>query len=307
MNRVIALALLALGVALLLCGIFKIIPGVAFAAGWLIVLGILSVGLSFIPSHQVPQGAPLPPAPAGEIAASFYAPGKTFRNLSANPRWLGAFLVAALSLGLFSFFFVYRVSPEVIETARAHKIIASGWIPAANQAEFIKAQVEAAASPFYIVSPVVIGTVYLFLSLLSTALVCLFGVAMVGGRINFWQAFSVAAYALLPVVVIRSLLNVLILFLRSPDELDPLHDQYGLVTDNLGAFFSPVQHPLLFTAGTFIGLLWLYRVWLLSVGLRNAGEKELNPAAAWSVAISVWAVGLVAWSAIAFLMPTIIS
>src|ERR1043165_3523485 len=123
MNRVIALALLALSVALLVSGIFNIIPGVAFAGEWLTVLGILSVGLSFIPPHQVPHGAPLPLAPAGGIAASFYSPGKTFRNLSANPRWLGAFLVAALCLGLFSFFFVYRVSPEVIETARAHKII----------------------------------------------------------------------------------------------------------------------------------------------------------------------------------------
>jgi hypothetical protein len=45
------------------------------------------------------------------------------------------------------------------------------------------------------------------------------GVLAFGGRINFWQALAVNFYAALPVMFISKLLGLVILYLKTPDDL----------------------------------------------------------------------------------------
>ncbi len=109
------------------------------------------------------------------------------------------------------------------------------------------------------------------------AALSLLGILAFGGRINFWQALAVTFYSALPVVVIQKLLGLVILYLKSPDDLHPILNQETTLQDNLGILFSPADHPVLFVMASFIGLTSFYGLWLRAKGLhmrRNEGKQK---------------------------------
>lgn len=106
----------------------------------------------------------------------------------------------------------------------------------------------------------------------------LLGILIFGGRINFWQSLAVTFYASLPIVVIQKLVSLVILYIKSPDDIHPILGQETLVQDNLGVLFTPAQHPVLFVAATVIGVLSFYGLWLRAracntVGLKSAARQ----------------------------------
>ena len=108
---------------------------------------------------------------------------------------------------------------------------------------------------------------------------------------NFWQAFAAVLYSYVPLAVISKAVSLVILFIKSPDDIHPLLGQETLLHDNLGILFSPAEHPVLYVLGTAIGVLSFYGLWLRAKGLANAGTK-VSSAAAWGVAITLWVLGL---------------
>ncbi|HEX8772734.1 MAG TPA: YIP1 family protein [Pyrinomonadaceae bacterium] len=299
MNRIIALGVLLGGVALLFGSFSMITPGMAFAGFCMILAGVIALSMSFIPRHEPEPESPVALTPAQSVTGIFTSPASVFRNLSAHPRWVAAFFVALLCLGIYGLLFVRRVTPEAIETLRIEKIINNGWIPADKQADFRAGQMASAQTPLYSLSPLIVTGVFSFISVIGIAVICLLGVAMFGGRITFWEALAVSAYTFLPVAVFRGLVGLLILYIKAPESLDPLHDQAGIVNENLGVLFSPMQQPVLYTIATFFSLFWLYRVWLLATGLHNIGRKPISTGAAWAISIAVWITGLSLWVLIA--------
>ena len=60
MNRLVAIAVLVAGILLLIAGVMTILPGAAGCGGALCFLGVVMLGLSFIP--RTPSVADAPPA-----------------------------------------------------------------------------------------------------------------------------------------------------------------------------------------------------------------------------------------------------
>ncbi len=291
-RRLVPIIIFVVGLALLITGILKIAPhGTTGMGGGLAFFGVLLFALSFIPYPADAPDAQPPLSPAGRVGGIFYEPARVFQNLRAHPRWLAAFLVIFFVTTLYQIAFVQRVTPEAIANKMSDKIIEGGFIPEDRQAAFREQQLADATAPMARAAAVVNGAVGLFVVMTIIACVYLLGVLMFGGRINFWQALSVAFYAALPVVVIGRLLSLLLLYLKSPDDLNLITDQNGLVRDNLGVLFEVAQHPVLHTAASFLGVLSLYGLWLVATGLRNAGTK-VSSGAAWTIAIAVWVIGL---------------
>jgi hypothetical protein len=118
-------------------------------------------------------------------------------------------------------------------------------------------------------------------------------VLVFGGSINYWQSLAVVFYYWLPVTVIQKVLGLLILFLKSPEDLHPILNQETTLQDNLSILVSSAQHPVLYVVLSFIGLTWFYLIWLRAKGLRNGGTKVSN-GAAWSVSIMLYVVLMIA-------------
>jgi hypothetical protein len=134
----------------------------------------------------------------------------------------------------------------------------------------------------------------------------LLGMLAFGGRMNFWQAFSVAIYSALPATIILKLISLVLLYIKSPEDIHPILNSDNLVQDNLGILFDPAAHPVLFVAASFIGLTAFYRLWLTATGLRN-GSYRASSGAAWGVTITLWILVLILAMGGAAIFPSFFS
>jgi hypothetical protein len=281
----------AVGVVLAVGGALKFVPSGLQAGGALAFLGLVLFGLSFVPGREPQPGDPAPMSEGSRLSGVFFEPSEVFRNLRAHPHWLVPVVLIALLSFAYSAAFTRRLTPERIVAFTNDKLVERGWLPAEQAERMKEEQVAQAKSPAQFVAGPVTSFVATFVLMLVVAGLFLLGVLMLGGRINFWQAFAVAAYAALPVTVISRVLSIVILYLKDPDDIHPILGQSGLVTDNLGALVSPSESPVLFALLSAFGALAFYHVWLNATGLRHGGER-VGSATAWSAAIALWVIGL---------------
>jgi hypothetical protein len=303
--RVPAIVLFVLGLLILGAGIPKIIPG-GIVTGLIVALtGMCVFGLSFVPLPPVTPDAPAPMSALQRITGIFYEPSAVFRNLRRHPRWLAALLVIAFVNIGYGVAFAQRLTPERIVDYLTEKMAQTPLIPPEAVERAKVEQLEQLKNPVQRVQTAVKSISGLFLLNAFLAALFMLAVLVFGGKINYWQSFVVMVYAALPVTVVQKLISFLILYIKSPDDIHPLRGQETLVQDNLGFLFSPSDHPVLFVAASWIGVLSFYALWLRATGLRYSGER-VSSTAAWGAAILFWVLGLVLSLALAALFPAFI-
>lgn len=306
--RPFAIGIAVIGVIVCVGGIAKMIPGGVSTGAALGFLGVLILALSFIPLPAT--GETERPLSVFEKASGvFYEPSRIFRNLRDHPNWVGAYLIICVLTAVYSTAFIQRITPERIVEHTTQKIAEMGppFAPPPEMIEKMRTdQLQSLKSPVERVGAVVKSWVGFYVLGLIGAGLSLLGVLVFGGRINFWQALAVSFYAALPIVVIQKLLGLVILYLKSPDDLHPILNQETTLQDNLGVLFTPADHPVLFVIASFIGLTSLYSVWLRAKGLHMGGTR-VGSGAAWSVSIGLWLLVLVLVTAMTALFPGFVS
>jgi hypothetical protein len=303
MRRIVGVIIFVLGLLLVVLGAIKILPGAVQPGIFGILVGLVCFGLSFVRRPDPGPDAP-PPLPWTErVTGIFYEPARIFQNLRYHPRWVAGFVVIAIFSAIYNVAFVQRMTPEVIALAPIEKSIEGGWIPA-DRAEAIREQTrEAARSPATrVTGPLTeIGGILLFCAFFAAIFLVL--ALIFGGKLNYWQAFCVAVYSALPIIVIDKALSLILLYIKSPDDIEPLKGARGLVRADLGILFKASEHPYLYVLGSSIGLLTLYGLWLEATGLHYAGEK-ISSSSAWTIALILWAIGLCFGLGAAALFPS---
>lgn len=284
------------GVVVILSGILKVykgaaVPGAIGTGAAFLFFAALLFGLSFIPRPVLEPDAPPPMSAFERIIGLFYQPSAVFRNLRVHPRWLVAILLVTLFTSVYSIAFTKRVGAEKIAAQVYDKLEEKGWMQHEQAQKQKQDQIMAATVPIMIAEGVGKSVVGAFALAAFISGVFMLLVLMFGGKINYWQAFSVAAHAGLPVVVIKKSLSLLLLYLKDPIDIHPLLGQDGLVMDNLGLLVSPTDHPALYVIASVIGVLALYGLWLNATGLHNAGTK-VSKGAAWGVTLTVTVVAV---------------
>lgn len=285
-RRTYTYVVFGVGLLLVLAGAFKLLPGGVSIGGALALFGLALFGLSFVPRPpELPEPAPMPFHE--RLGALFFEPSRVFRNLRAHPRWLAALILVALLNYAYGTAFVYRLTPERIVNHTIDKVVESGWMPP-EMAEQQKAeQIAQLKDPVQTVGRAATSVAWTFVVTAALAAIALLLVLLFGGRINFWQSLAALLHAALPVAIISHVLNLILLYVKDPDDIHPTLGQGGLLTDNLGALFSPAEHPVLFAAASAVGVLTFYHVWLRATGLRYAGER-VSSGTAWTVSIIFW-------------------
>ena len=291
MKRILAMIMIVLGSALAFAGLKGMVAAGVGVGGFLLVAGTVLFGISFISRPALTSGAPLPLTPFRRIAGMFYAPSTVFEDLRAHPTWLLPFLIITLCTVTYNIAYTRRLTPEVITGAAIDKALEGQSIPQSQVAAIKQQQLESAKSPLTQVWFVVIAGSGLFVFMVALAALFLFGIIVSGGQINFWRALAVAYYAVIPPVLIHSLLSLVLLYAKSPDDINPIRGQHGLVRDSLNILFSPDAHPVLYTMASYIGFVSLYGLWLTATGLGKVSERTSNQAA-WGVAVTLWMLNL---------------
>jgi hypothetical protein len=318
MRRITGVIIFAIGLLLLVSTFALRVQGVRGLGLFAMLIGAAVFGLSFIRRPEPQADAPAPLAPADRITGVFYEPATVFKNLRHHPRWLAGFLVIALFGVTYQMALTSRLGVERFAEDQAIRRIEGGFIPLdkISPDDYKQAKIREAianATLAKLTGPLwVIGLI--FLSMLALAGVYLLCVLAFGGRMNYWQALSVAIYGTLPMVVISTTLSLVLLYIQSPNDIIPLEAQrHGLARADLGLLFKETNpmvttlvHPVLYTLMSAIGLFQLYGWWVTVNGLKHAGEK-ISGGSAWAIALMLWLVGLVVSTILAALAPTFVS
>jgi hypothetical protein len=315
MRRIAGVIIFVVGLLLLLSYLLLRVQGILGLGILGMFIGAIVFGLSFIPRPAPASAAPLPLSPADKITRVFYEPGPVFQNLRHYPRWLAAFLVMALFGMTYQVALTQRLGVERFAEDEASRQVEGGFVPtdkispddykqAKIREAIATATVTKIALPFRTIGLMLIG----MLILAGVYLLC---VLAFGGRMNFWQALSVATYGSLPPVVISTLLSLILLYTQSPDGIIPAEAQrHGLARADLGLLLrtthpmsNTLEHPILYSMASFIGIFQLYGWWITVNGLKNASEK-ISGGAAWTIALILWLLGMTITSVLFILAPT---
>ncbi len=285
------IATVILGIAIAILGFTNVLPYVNSSGIFLVLLGGLFIGFHFIP-RPVSEEEIGEPMPVWErLVKVFFSPAELFRSFRYHPRWMVAVLIASIFAGVYSLAFYQRLTPEVIVNQNTEKLGESGWIPQEEISVTKKKNIEVAKSPVAKVGNFINSFVgYTFLAALLGAVYLLIILAM-GGKINYWQSLSVAAYSMFAIILIQKSFSLLILFLKEPSEIHPMLGQNSLLMDNLSFLVSSGQNPVLYVLLAALSLTALYSLFLTAVGLKNAGYN-VSAATGWVAGIVVYLFGL---------------
>jgi Yip1 domain len=309
MNRLAGIIVAVVGLLLTGLSVAKVTAGLTSTGILLLLLGILIIGLSFIPktnSNDTPRMST-----AETLAGIFYAPAEVFQNLRRHPRWLVAVLIMSVLSAIYLNAFMYRLTPDRVANYAIDKTLEMSFI--ANN-EDAKKGVEAGRaqaiadnkSPILRAGQAVNGFVWqVFLYAFLGAVFFVFALAM-GGQMSYWQSFSAAVYAGFPLAVIKFVLNTIVLFIKDPTDIHPIIGQSSLIQDSLNFLVAPADNPVLYVLLSSFSLLTLYWVWLNATGLKNTGDK-VSPSIAWSATLTIFGVMILLGVVSALLFPSFIS
>jgi multisubunit Na+/H+ antiporter MnhB subunit len=281
--RLVAIPVFVIGLIILIGGVAKFLPGGAFAGAVLAFCGIVLFGLSFVPLPQV-ETKDAPMSTAETLMGIFFEPGRVFRSLRARPRWVAAFIIIAVLSLAYTVAFVRRVTPERIVNFTHDKLAETGFLPAQAVEQERQRRLEEAKNPVTQTMSYVQSVSGNFLKYCAVAGLVLLAILAFGGRMNFWQAFAAVIYAALPWMVIQKILSLVLLYVKSPEDIHPILNQETLLQDNLGVLVNPATHPVLFVLASAVGVLWIYWMWMFAKGLHLAGTK-VSGGAAWGVTV----------------------
>ena len=283
---IVGIVVFGLGVLVLLAGVAKLIGGGVFTGAALCFGGVILVVLSFVRLPAIPEKEG-PLSLVQKVTGIFFEPSRVFRNLREHPHWIGAYAIICVLTSVYSFAFIQRITPERVVDHTIQKMSEMGppFAPQPDQLENIKnQQLQGLKNPAERVGGFVRSWVGLYVLSTIIAGLSMLGILMFGGRINFWQALAVTFYAALPVIIIQKVLGLVILYLKSPDDLHPILNQETTLQDNLGILLMPSEHPVLFVMASMIGLTSFYLVWLRAKGL-HLGATRASSSAGWGVSI----------------------
>jgi hypothetical protein len=221
------------------------------------------------------------------LSGIFFEPGRTFEALRARPRFLAATIILALCFLAATVVFFSKIDyDQMIRQAIENSPRADQMSPEQKETMISMQQKPIFKYGFGYGLPFV----GVFFVVAAGAAIYLLGALAMGKKMSYWQALAVWSYSSLPPVLLSTIANVVMLFVRPPDPADAAAARGGLIHANLGILVSRADHPVLTSALGAVDLFVIYGLVLAAIGLRKTGR--LSAGSAWTVIIAVWLVGV---------------
>ncbi|HEX8069109.1 MAG TPA: YIP1 family protein [Pyrinomonadaceae bacterium] len=233
------------------------------------------------------------------LAGIFFEPGRTFEALRARPRFLVAALIIAVTFSVYQVLLIQRIGGyEAFVRAQIEAAPRTADLPAEQKEQAIAMQTRPPFKAIGYLAPII--GVALFVAVGGA--LYLLGALLMGKGISYKQAVAVWVYSGLPPALVVLVANLLLLFLKSPDDMDIAGASRGLVHANLGLLVSGTAHPILATLLGSLDLFRLYGLFLAALGLRKVGR--MSPGSAWTVVLLIFLLGVLLTVGIAAMTGT---
>ena len=248
------------------------------------------------PNTQDFQPPPPPPLPAAApsgptmstpqtLTSILFEPGATFEALKVKPRFLIAAIITVLAFMAYYVTFVSRVGAENIARAQIESRGGGGSPEQTEQA------VRMQTNPIirvvtYASFPVVFAVIFC-----AGAGLYLLGTTLMGKTITFKEAISVWVYSSYPPTVVFAVINIILLFIKARDDIDPASINNGLARANPSILVDSKSQPVLATILGSFDLIMFYGLFLAAIGLRKM--TKLSSGSAWAIVLAIWLFGVV--------------
>ncbi len=218
---------------------------------------------------------------AATLGSIFFEPGKTFEDLRRKPRFILASLLIIIASSVLLIATFEKIGFERIARERIESNPMTQQMSPQEKQKSIEMQTLPVVKYFtYGSIPVVT-----LISILLGGLIYWLGANAMGGTMTFLRGVAVWAYASLPPTLVYLLANLLVLFLKSTDEIEVAATRRGVVQASPAFFIDgktmPVLHAVLGTFDLFFIWGWI----LAAIGLSITGK--ISKAAAWSIVLLV--------------------
>lgn len=218
----------------------------------------------------------------------FFDPGNTFEDLRRKPRFILAWLIIIIAVSLFNAVFIQKLGFENIVKARLESNERIQQLDSEQKAKIIEQQTGTIAK---VISYVAVPIVFVVIFLLG-GLIYWLGANAMGGTAKFSQGLAVWVYSSLPPTLLFVIANIIVLFLKSIDDIDLTTAQNGLVQANPSMFFSTKSMPALAAAMSAFDLFAIWGWVLAAIGLRKVAK--ISSGAAWAVVLILGLIGVTA-------------
>jgi hypothetical protein len=234
-----------------------------------------------LPEQILKTDEPPQMSEAGTLGNIFFEPGATFEDLRRKPRFLMASLIMIVLITAFSVLTVQKIGFEEMARARLEQSSMYQSASAEGKQEMVRQQTLPVVKYItYGATPIV-----MIIYFLIGGLIYWLGANAMGGSMTFLRGLSVWVYSSFPPTVVSMLANILILFLKSVDDIDIASSQSGLVHANPSFFMDTKTAPVL---GAILGTFDVFFIWgwiLAAIGLRIVGK--ISSGAAWAIVLLV--------------------
>ncbi len=225
------------------------------------------------------------PSAIGSLSGIFFEPARVFESFRQQPRFLLAACFIVVTLSFTSALIYQRLGVDNILRAQLER---SGTnITPEQKEQIIEMQTKPVMKAIGYISPIINLTIVFA----GGGALYLLGVLAFGGSIGYRQALSVWVYSSFPPEILALFGNIVVLFLKSPDDIDLARAGTGLVHANLGVFVDSAAHPILTTAVSSIDVFAIYGLVLAIIGLHKVAR--ISPAKATAIAGSIWVISCV--------------
>lgn len=233
------------------------------------------------PNDHAPVAEPPQMSEVGTLGSIFFEPGATFEDLRRKPRFIIASLICVILMTMFIGAFNSKVGYERVARERLE---ANAWYQS-QPPELQKKMLDQQANPVMQYVTMGIAPIAVLITFLLGGLIYWGSVNAMGGSMTFLRGVAVWVYASFPPLAVSMLANILILFLKSPDDIDAVTSQQGLIHANPSFFINTKTMPVL---GAVLGTFDLFYIWgwiLAAIGLRVVGK--ISTGAAWGIVLLV--------------------
>ncbi|MCI0664090.1 MAG: YIP1 family protein [Acidobacteria bacterium] len=256
----------------------------------------------------------LPPQPAvaatetapqnifSRLIGVWFTPGETFAEIGRAPRVLVPLLVLMVIGCLGGYLMIERIGVRNFFNKNFEPAVASGRMSQEEADKQLEVMTSGIAGTITKASFPVIGLIQYPIIALILVGVCKLITMLSAGDNRFKSLFSVTIYTLLSVGVITTVLLVLVLYLKAPEDIDP----NNLLGSNLAAilalaFDKDGLPKFIMGLARWIDVFAIWMIALLSIGYAavSRGVKTYTMAMGLGVLYTLIALGTAAWTSMA--------
>lgn len=222
------------------------------------------------------------------VTGIFFEPGQVFQGLRDRPRFLVATIICIVFYMAFQVTFFQKVGYErVVREAVENGPRADQMTPEQKETAIRMQGGPIVKAITFAFTPVIFAILFA-----GGAALYLLGSMLMAKQISYKQALAIWAYSTLPPLVLAMVINVILIFLRSPDDYDIVSaSRRGLVKANLSFLSDAKTAPMLYTLLGSLDVFGFYGMFLAALGLRKVGK--MTSGSAWGIVFGIWIFGLV--------------